>query len=180
MRLIKQEKLYPHKVRGEGHFAALFEKVDGVDDGFVKEIKPSVFRDSERAYRAFEKEFFHTSFAERLHEANGCLYALPSNCFDWKGIQVLRVGVKLGEMKNGRFEPDHALAMSATKTECKNVLDLSIEDTRVEKFLHGETIEGEIDKGWCLVCVDGFPIGLGKNAGGIVKNHVPKGLRAVK
>ena len=26
MKLIKQEKLYPHKVAGEGHFAALFEK----------------------------------------------------------------------------------------------------------------------------------------------------------
>ena len=177
MRLIKVEKLYPHKVKGEGHFAALFEKVSGEECGYVKEIKPSVSRDSERAYREFEKSFFKTPFAKRLHEANGILYALPEGCFDWKGIQVLRVGVKLGEMINGRFEPAHSLAMAAKKEECKNVLDLPIHDKRTEKFLRGETVEGEAQKGWCLVCVDGFPVGFGKNAGGVIKNHIPKGLR---
>ena len=33
------------------------------------------------------------------------------------------------------------------------------------------------DKGWYLICVDGFSIGWGKLAGGIMKNHYPIGLR---
>ena len=33
------------------------------------------------------------------------------------------------------------------------------------------------EKGWCGVCVDGFPIGWGKVVGDTVKNHIPKGLR---
>ena len=35
--------------------------------------------------------------------------------------------------------------------------------------------EGE--KGWYLIMADGFSTGWGKLAGGIMKNHYPKGLR---
>ena len=179
MRLIKQEKLYPHKIAGEGHFAALFEKTDktGEWDSRIKTAKHSVTPKSEKAYRDFEKSFFKERFAFRLYEHNGVLYELPDEVFDWKGLNVLRVGIRLGEVKNDRFEPSHSLAMCVKKAECKKVLDLSIADARVEKYLRGESIDGEVDNGWCIVCVDGYPLGLGKAVNGTVKNHFPKGLR---
>lgn len=177
MRLIRQEKLYPHKIDGEGHFVALIEKIGEQASAYVKEIKPFVFKTSEQAFRAFEREFFVAPKVRRLHEVNGVLYDLPENIFDWKGLQVLRVGVRLGEVKNGRFEPSHSLALCACKGELKNAVDLSITDPRVEKYLRGETIESETKNGWCVVCVEGYPIGLGKAVNGTVKNHLPKGLR---
>ena len=177
MRLIKQEKLYPHRADGEGHFAALFEKIGDTPTGMQREIKPRVSREAEKAYRAFEKEFFHTSFANRLHEANGILYELPEGVFDWTDIKVLRVGVRLGEYKNGRFEPSHSLAACVARAECKRAVDLALGDPRVEKYLRGETIDCDISNGWLIVCADGLPLGLGKAVNGIVKNHLPKGLR---
>ena len=54
---------------------------------------------------------------------------------------------------------------------------MSVEDIRVEKYLRGEVIEGEVENGWCIVCVEGYPLGLGKAVNGTVKNHFPKGLR---
>ena len=182
MRLIKQEKLYPHKIDGEGHFAALFEKIEktGEWDTRIKEAKLWCSREAEKAYRDFEKVFFKQKFATRLYEANGILYDLPEGVFDWKGIQVLRVGVRLGEVKNGRFEPSHSLALCVKKEECKNVLKLFEGDPRLEKYLRGETVEdSEISGGWCVVCVHGYPLGLGKAVNGIVKNHYPKGLRRI-
>ena len=84
-------------------------------------------------------------------------------------------------MKNGRFEPSHALAMCVKKEECKNVVDYSLNDSRAEKFLRGETVEDERAKnGWLVVCVDGYPIGLGKAVNGTIKNHIPKALRKMK
>lgn len=179
MRLIKQEKLYPHKVRGEGHFVALFEKTDRVEEwgSRLKEARRSVTSSGEKAYREFEKSFFKAKFAFRLHEVGGVLYELPEGVFDWQGLQVLRVGVRLGEVKNGRFEPAHSLATVVKADECKNVLDLSNGDERVEKYLRGETLDADIQNGWCLVCVCGLPLGLGKAVNGTVKNHFPKGLR---
>ena len=115
-----------------------------------------------------------------MHEVNGTLYALPEGVFDFKGLNVLRVGLKLGEVKSGRFEPAHALAMASRKDGVKNVASFSLADGRAETYLRGETVEDDGAKGWCLVCVDGYPLGWGKRVNGTVKNHYPKGLRIVK
>ena len=181
MKLLHEEKLYPHKVQGEGHFVALFEKEKKTAEwtSRIKEAKASVTTSGEKAYREFEKTFFHAKFARRLYEINGVLYELPQGVFEWKGLQVLRVGVRLGEVKNGRFEPSHSLAMCVQKSECKNVVDLTEEDSRVQKYLRGETFEDEsVKNGWCVVCMHGLPLGLGKAVNGVVKNHLPKGIRA--
>ena len=179
MRLVSQEKLYPHKVAGEGHFAALFECLDGGR----YELKPFKFictPTSAKAYRAFEAECFKGYSAKNLHEVNGTLYSLPEGVFDFKGLSVLRVGLKLGEVKNGRFEPAHALAMAKGMADVVNVANFTLEDGRAEKYLRGETVEDDGKNGWCLVCVDGYPLGWGKRVNGVVKNHYPKGLRTVK
>ncbi len=172
----KQEKLYPHKVKGEGHFAARFS----VNDGGRCEMKPfkSVCQPSTaKVYRAFEKELFSGFTARNLHEVGGTLYSLPDGVFDFKGLNVLRVGVKLGEMKNGRFEPAYALAMSMKLEEIKNVANFPLGDARVSSYLRGETVEDDGENGWCIVCVDGYPLGWGKRVNGTIKNHYPKHLR---
>ncbi len=177
MKLLKTEKLYPHKIDGEGHFVAVFEKTDGEERRELRLATARVTQASLKAYKAFEKEFFALSPYRNLHEVNGTLYALPNGVFEWQGLQILRVGVKLGEVKNNRFEPSHALGMSVKKCECKNTLDFAVDDMRVEKYLRGETVSGDLQNGWCLVCVAGFPLGLGKAVNGVIKNHLPKGLR---
>ena len=115
---------------------------------------------------------------ERLGKANGILYELPEGVFDWKGLQVLRVGVRLGEVKNGRFEPSHSLAMAVKASECNNVLSLEADDVRLERYFKGDVVEEDtMHNGWCVICVHGYPIGLGKAVNGTIKNHYPKGLR---
>ena len=179
MRLLSQEKLYPHKVRGEGHFVAVFQK-DGGETAYVKECKPWCSRAAETAYRAFEKQTFTLPIAKRLYETDGVLYALPDSVFDWKGLQVLRVGVRLGEVKNGRFEPNHSLAMCVKEQECKNVVALTSDDIRTQAYLRGETVEVDGENGWRVVCVDGYSLGWGKVVNGVMKNHLPKGLRKIQ
>ncbi len=175
IRLIRQEKLYPHKVKGEGHFVALFEKTDG-EEREQRIYKGKCSLQTEKVYREFEKQVFVSLQAKYLHEVDGVLYALPEGVFDWKDLHVLRVGIKLGEVKNGRFEPNHALAMCVKAEESKAVVHLT-DNAEIEKFLRGETLDKEGKNGWTLVCVNGYPIAWGKLAGGTLKNHLPKGLR---
>ena len=179
MRLITSEKLLPHTCKGEGHFVAVFEKSSTAEREIsrIKTAMPNVRRDSEKAYREFEKQFFKSPFAKRIYETDGTLYELPDGVFEWKGLQVLRVGVRLGDVRNGRFEPSHSLARATRGEDCKNVVSLSETDASVRRYLRGETIAVEIPNGWCLVCVDGYPLGLGKAVNGTVKNHFPKALR---
>lgn len=177
MKLLSQEKLYPHKIKGEGHFVALFERVGEETDARVKAMKPFISKESERAFRAFERECLKDVAFSNLHEVGGVLYALPDNVFDFKGLYVLRAGLRLGEVKNGRFEPSHSLALATKKENWNNAVDLPETDSRLEKYLRGETLETDLKNGWCAVCVAGFTIGLGKAVNGVVKNHIPKGLR---
>ncbi len=46
-----------------------------------------------------------------------------------------------------------------------------------KKYLRGETLPCEDFSGWCAVCVEEFPLGLAKATSGLLKNHLPKGLR---
>ena len=178
MRLIKQEKLYPHKIKGEGHFVALFEKVEADETpAFVPLAKAQISKSSEQIYRDFEKQCFTAPQYSILHEANGNAYGIPESAFDWKGLQMLRVGVHLGEIKNGRFEPSQALALAVKTEESKNTVRLTVQDSRTNAYLRGETIQDEGENGWCIVCVDNCTLGFGKRVQGTVKNHLPKNAR---
>ena len=77
--------------------------------------------------------------------------------------------------------------MALKKEEFPLVLDLQAADERVVRYLKGETLDveeltaeepGKKEKNtWCLVCVDGFPLGWGKLSGGRLKNKYYPGWR---
>ena len=77
----------------------------------------------------------------------------------------------------------HLLALIyLKKEEYENVLDFSVDDERIIKYLKGETLEVEDfvsskEKGWYLVCVDGYPLGFGKLSGQMLKNKYLPGWR---
>jgi 16S rRNA C967 or C1407 C5-methylase (RsmB/RsmF family) len=75
--LLQQKKLYPHLERGEGHFAALLEKVEGDDYCTIKPMSPT-FNDRKLAqiYKQFEGEYLNVSF-KNLHLIGTNLYSLP-------------------------------------------------------------------------------------------------------
>ena len=118
---------------------------------------------------------------------DGRLFLLPEGLPALPG-RVLRAGVELGEYNGKRFTPAHALAMSAKKEEVRRFVSLGREEA--ERYLHGEAFApdglfGEADafatgSGWCVVGLGEYPLGLGKLAGGQLKNHLPKALRAAK
>ena len=92
------------------------------------------------------------------------------------GIQILRSGILLGEVRKNRFVPEHSLFMCPF-IECENTLNLKLDDKRVEAFLHGEEIECTEFSGYGRVSVDGIPLGFGKASNARLKNYYPKGLR---
>ena len=59
----------------------------------------------------------------------------------------------------------------------QQILDLPSDSPEITAFLNGQTLKGTDCPGWHLITTDGYSIGWGKNAGKIMKNHYPKGLR---
>ena len=74
------------------------------------------------------------------------------------------------------MEPSHALFVAADVIP-KRIMNLSVDDERIYRFLKGEEISAEGEKGYTAVCVNGVSLGFGKCSGNRLTNRYPKGLR---
>ncbi|MBE5912767.1 MAG: hypothetical protein E7274_01740 [Pseudobutyrivibrio ruminis] len=185
MKLIKEQRLWPHQVKGEGHYAALLEKADA-DNRYeeckdnretysLKKINDKILND----YLIFIKETMTNpkEWRGNLLLLNDLLYMLPEDCPDFDGLHVLRGGLFLGTLKKNRFEPSHALALALKPSEVTNSHNLSSDSAEIDAYLTGQSIRCDVKDGWTLITVDGYSIGWGKAVKGQIKNHYPKGLR---
>jgi NOL1/NOP2/fmu family ribosome biogenesis protein/precorrin-6B methylase 2 len=163
-------RMWPHKLLGEGHFAAVLKKTGGEET----ETEISSGEKLPAQWTAFAKETGIQLPAGKAVSFGQNLYWAPENLPDLKRIKVMRPGLELGTVKKDRFEPAHALALWLK--ECKNMENYGAQSEEMKAYIHGDVVPSE-KKGWCLVCADGYSIGWGKGDGRVLKNHYPKGLR---
>lgn len=174
MCLEKQERLYPHLVSGEGHYAALFyDSRPKVERNF--KASKTADKNMQNLYREFEKKYLNRELCGEIIAFGDNLYLKPE-CINIDGIKTIRPGLHLGECKKGRFEPGHALAVALEKKDFKQYAEFTRESTEVQKYLRGETLSGDINGYGAVVC-DGLVLGWCKGTGGILKNRYPKGIR---
>ncbi len=172
--LKKTARVLPHKNKGEGHFIAKLKKNSDdikkqTDDKFLKVDKISniqLFNDFVK--ENLKEDIFSEDFLFKLHGTS--LFMVHKNLYNMKNVRVIRSGFHLGELKKNRFEPSQSLAYALKMNQFKNVLNLSIDDNRVQKYLKGETIECDDENGLMLVCFEGYPLGFGKASKNKIKN----------
>jgi len=167
-------RLYPHKIKGEGHFVALLQKgecnLTANKSQNINIQKPNI-----DFFNNITKDFNNGNFVSRQDK----LYFEPNININTKGLRVLRSGLLLGEIKHDKFEPSQALAMHLQANEYSNIINFSLDDDRVIKYLKCETLDvkDKYTNGYVLVCVDHFPLGFGKVDKGILKNKYPANYR---
>lgn len=170
------ETLYPHRVKGEGHFVARLRRI-----GLSGQGKPMGELDlpqcKDTAFAAFCKDTFSAlppGKPAQLPDGRVLLLSQPLP----KGLErvhMLTAGIYAGDLLRGRFQPSHALAMAAGLSWVRRV-ELQGED--LVRYLAGETLGIDASlAGWCRVETAGCPLGLGKGVNGTLKNHLSKGLR---
>lgn len=163
-------RMWPHKLLGEGHFAAVLRKKG--DE--ARREQPGPTGKLPAQWLDFARELGITLPAGVPLQFGQSLYWAPVGMPEIARLKVERPGLELGIVKKGRFEPAHALALwLKTCTVCQSYPPQSQEMSR---YLHGEVVESG-QKGWCLVKAGGYSIGWGKGDGRVLKNHYPKGLR---
>ena len=165
-------RLWPHKLLGEGHFAAVLRKMDCREE--TADVNPDKPMPLPKAFLTFAKELDISLPDGQAVTFGDTLYWMPPQMPALHRLRVLRPGLELGALKKDRFEPAHALALWLK--HCKNEISLSPESKELEAYLHGEAIPCAV-RGWCLVKVGAYSLGWGKGDGNQLKNHYPKGLR---
>lgn len=201
--LTRTARLWPHLVAGEGHFIALLrndgdsappaanpwpERESGLRRLFVGRGGPASARTtggfvtadpaSVSIWQSFERATLAVELpAEGLVRHGEQLYLAPEGAPDLGGLRVVRLGLWLGTLKPGRFEPAHALALALPPDAARHTVALA--GDAVLRYLRGEALR--LDQpgpdGWTLVTVDGWPLGWGRRVAGVIKNFYPKGLR---
>ena len=166
-------RMWPHKLLGEGHFAAVLRKkgdAEAQGEGCPGQKLP-------KEWICFAKELGITLPKGKAIPFGQSLYWAPEELPELRGLKVLRPGLELGMVKKDRFEPAHALALWLNA--CKNMQDFAPESWEISNYMHGDVLPSSV-KGWCLVTVNGYSIGWGKGDGQQLKNHYPKGLRIMR
>lgn len=185
-------RLYPHRIKGEGHFIALLQKKGTVQSLRQTEEEPltkNMLTLLEKSgFFLFAKQLTPELVTSRLMVKNEAVYYLPEGFKRNSRLRYLRTGLLLGELKNGRFEPGQPLAMALSSHEFSTCISFAREDERVIRYLKGETVSLTLqemeaqadlfsDYPWRLVCVDGFPLGFAKQMKDRLKNKYYPGWR---
>lgn len=163
-------RLWPHKLLGEGHFAAILRRLG--DDR--PSPAPAPAEKLPKEWIAFARDLGIALPAGQAMTFRQSLYWAPAGMPDIRGLKVERPGLELGQVKKDRFEPAHALALWLH--DCARVQNFGADSSELAAYLHGDVVPSQ-RTGWCLVTADGYSIGWGKGDGRVLKNHYPKGLR---
>ena len=167
---VGQFRLWPHLLKGEGHFAAVLRRKGDAEVPENREKGEKLPKE----WLDFAKELDIQLPDGRAVFFGQSLYWAPPDTPNLSRLKVLRPGLELGIVKKGRFEPAHALALWLNA--CRNTVSFPADSAEMTAYIHGDVLPCP-KKGWCLVKADEFSIGWGKGDGSVLKNHYPKGLR---
>ena len=163
-------RMWPHRLLGEGHFAAVLRK----EDGYGEETGIPSGQALPKQWDTFAKELGIRLPPGKAVIFGTTLFWAPEQMPDIRKLKVLRPGLELGECKKDRFEPAHALALWLK--DCKNTVSFPPDSLQISQYLHGDVVASPM-KGWTLVKAGEYSIGWAKGDGQRLKNHYPKGLR---
>lgn len=175
--LSKTARLWPHKLKGEGHFVALLRKKTSAPSGrFQPGYVPAKGMKLD-AFHRFVEENLNVEIEGVFDTKGSNLYCLPQQVPDVSGLKVAKFGWYLGEFAKERFEPSHSLLIALAGRDIKNTVSFGRDSKEVYSYLKGETLMIEGEKGYTGICVDGYTLGWAKQTGDMLKNLYPKGWR---
>lgn len=170
--MVEAARLWPHRLKGEGHFIAHLKKKGEFSRSYTRETDSSCNHSS---FASFCGECGIPIPKGIFYYRKNNLYIHPSNAPNLKGLRVVSNGLYLGETKKDRFLPSHPLALSLFGEEVQAKLSFPANEKEIRDYLKGLTLMGNAPKGYHLICADEVPLGWVKSDGsGSLKNHYPK------
>lgn len=149
--------LLPSLFPGEGHYIALIKK-------------PGTCLTTHYE-KAENKSQIKTNYPN-VCKYGDYLFAM-SEKINTKLLNIVRYGVKIGELNKDEIKYDHHYAHFVHEFSAEK--EISFED--LLKYYQGESLNYQISKGYVLLKYQGINVDIAKSDGRIIKNRLPKGLR---
>lgn len=174
-------RLWPHRVRGDGHFVARLRRDKGpqpVPAPFHhRKSRPAAKKTAEPSPESLRRQLEDTvcRLPETLQEGIAVrfgeyLHLLPPQTPDLDGVRIVRPGLSLARVGRSHLRPMPQLAMAAGIRPYRT---LSLKEDNARKFLSGEQLPGPEEKlhGWILALYENLPLGWTKLVDGMLKKR---------
>lgn len=174
-------RFYPNRLKGEGFFMAVFQKLSATEEyRFKEQSLPKITKEENSRIQSF----MPISESHSLFKQADSIRAFPigwlndlqmmANC-----LYIKKAGIELGTIKGKDVIPGHELALSLLPKEWFQSIPLSKEQALL--YLRRKDIEvGDASRGWNLVNYRGLPLGWVKVLPNRVNNYYPAGWRILK
>ena len=149
--------LLPSIFPGEGHYIALIGKPGHSETTHFEEGK---------------NKFKVETSCSHVEKYGDFLFTM-SEKVNTKLLNVIRYGVKVGEVAKNEIRFDHHYAHFVNSFSKEK--EITFED--LIKYYQGETLNYQTEKGYILLKYQGINVDIAKSDGRIIKNRLPKGLR---
>ena len=167
-RLERTARLWPHRLRGEGHFLARLRKTAGDEGSPVRFRPPRPGQSALAEWRAWSQEHLEHPPAGEIWERAGHLYLLPQGLPDPARLALPAPGLYLGQAKKKRFVPSSHLAhVPGLRGSPEYTLEAG--DAAALRFAQGEPIDFSGKDGWYWVNVAGHGLGWGRAKRGVLR-----------
>lgn len=148
---------FPHLFSGEGHYLCLIKK-PGIDHSKIKNL--------------FNLKNKYNLPFNNIDKYGNYLFGI-NNSFDEKYLNIVRKGVKIGEIAKDKIKFDYHY--SHYITSFKSTYELDYE--QLKSYILGDVIRVKVPKGDILLTYKGINICIAYSDGNMIKNSYPKHLR---
>lgn len=159
-------RLWPHKIKGEGHFTVMLRKLgEPAEKSFYadeteeyteirsKKKKKDKSRDAARSksykkiqgipdsVKAFYKKNMQSEPWEGSYFIMGTnMYYLPEEPPSLDGLKIARAGVFVGSVEYEALKPSHPFSMALKVSDFKSVINFDADGDDIQRYLKGETL----------------------------------------
>ena len=168
---------HPGRINGDGFFISVLRKDDGPESA-PRKING---RRDQRAVRNDSFSKLLNSEVPFIMSEGENHFAIPVRQDEFSllksGLNIVKRGTLLGQVKGNDLVPDHELAVSLL-VNYNAIPSVELDYTSALAFLRRDNITlNEVPAGWVIAKYRGTGIGLFKNIGKRINNYFPVGLR---
>lgn len=172
-------RFFPHKTRGEGLFVTILKKSE--EQGFKKVL--TTVKNKKKTSLLLKERSYYSNFLVNpdsfcFLESGHSVHALPAEQLELlislkERLNVVSMGIEIGEYKGKDFIPSHILAMNR-KLNARVFPRYSVNYEKAIAYLRRESIVcPDAPKGFLLLTYNDEPIGFVKNLGSRANNLYP-------
>jgi NOL1/NOP2/sun family putative RNA methylase len=172
-------RFYPHLLKGEGFFLAVFRKAAAAHHATHR---PQQVQQASKQEQQLLKQLIPELDNQHIIRSGEIFKAVTQEVLDTLGeigkLYIRKAGIAVGQFKGKDLIPDHELAL--WNRPIHSFAAVELDETTALQYLRRKDISLEGSRGWNLICYKGLALGWAKVLPNRVNNYYPQGYRILK